>query len=366
MCNPGFIRAVVQMLKMKRKPTMTDIAKRAGVSKNTVSLALRNDPRIPSATRGRIRRIADKLGYRKNPTVAHLMVQLRANRTGSFQASLALLNANIDPKAFQRHPTVPTYVEGCRRRAAHLGYTLDEFWLHDPMLDGERLNKILLTRGIRGVIVVGLMRENHLPTRFYSTWENFPSVVTGVRTREPSLSFASTDQHMLTLRAFENVLRLGYERPALVLDHVIDRLIEGRFTSGMLIAQQALPVSRRVRPFYKVIEAREDPGLFRQWFEREKPDLILTLYNDVRRWVGAMGLRVPDDIGLAQLEWRKDHPDWAGMNQHNDVTGEAAVEMVISMIHNTERGIPVFPRGTFIGSTWVNGRTVKGEILPAN
>ena len=205
---------------------MTDVARRAGVSKNTVSLALRNDPRIPAVTRGRIRRIAEKLGYRKNPTVAHLMVQLRANRTRSYQASLALLNANLDSGAFLRHPTVPTYVEGCRRRAEQLGYKTDEFWLHDAELDGEGLNKILNARGIRGVIVVGLMRENHLPPRFHSTWEKFPTVVTGVRTRAPSLSFTSTDQHMLTLRAFEHVLRLGYQRPALVLDHVIDRLVE--------------------------------------------------------------------------------------------------------------------------------------------
>lgn len=34
-----------------KRVTMTDVARRAGVSKNTVSLALRNDPQIPEATR---------------------------------------------------------------------------------------------------------------------------------------------------------------------------------------------------------------------------------------------------------------------------------------------------------------------------
>jgi LacI family transcriptional regulator len=47
------------------------------------------------------------------------------------------------------------------------------------------------------------------------------------------------------------------------------------------------------------------------------------------------------------------------MNQHNDVVGEAAVEMVIGMIHNNELGIPDFPRATLVGSTWVNGKTVR-------
>jgi len=344
---------------------MMDVARRAGVSKNTVSLALRNDGRLPEGTRERIRAVAAAMGYRKNPTIANLMVQLRANRTKSPAATLALLNANADREAFRRHPTVPSYVAGCRRRAEELGYACDEFWLHDAQLNGERLNRILHTRGIRGVVVIGLMQENHLPPQFLSTWEAFPCVVTGVRTREPSLSFASTDQHMLTLRAVEQVLELGYCRPALVLDRVIDRLIEGRFTSGMLIAQQSLPAARRLRPFYAVREAHQQPGLFAEWFRKERPDVILTLYHDVMHWLRRMKVSVPETVGLVQLEWRADHPEWAGMDQHNDITGEAAVEMVVSMIQNGERGMPLFPRATFIDSTWVNGKTVR-QVAPPN
>ena len=335
---------------------MSDIAKKAGVSKNTVSLAMRNDPQIPPSTRDRIKAIAQELGYQTNPTVAHLMAQMR--RSPGIKASLAILNANLDAKAFSRHPTVPTYVEGCRRRAAQLGYSLDEFWLNDPSLDGDRLVKILRARGIRGAVIVGLMNENRLPEKFLPVWQQYPCVVTGVRTRNPALSFAATDQHILALRAFENALRLGYKRPALVLDHVIDRLVEGRFTAGVLIAQQKLAQKQRLKPFYMVTEARENPDLFRRWFKKEKPDAILTLYNVVKEWVEQMGLKIPRDLGLIQLEWRKDNPSWAGMDQHNDITGEAAVEMAIAMIHNNQKGVPNFPRATLIGSTWVDGATV--------
>ena len=338
---------------------MLDVARAAGVSKNTVSLALRNDPQIPAATRQRIARIADRLNYRKNPVVGHLMAQLRTGIMTGHKATLAILNANPEADAFRAHPTIPTYVEGCRRRAAQQGYGLDEFWLGDPRLDGEKLNRILLTRGIRGALVVGLMNDNRLPARFRATWETFPCVVTGVRTHDPALSFACTDHHVLAMRATENALRLGYRRPALVLDAAIDDLIEGRFSAGVQIAQRPLPTSRRLRPFYDHPADTQRERSFRAWLAREKPDVILTLYHVVHTWVERAGLRVPHDLGLVQLEWRADHARWAGMDQHNDIVGEAAVEMLIGMIHHGERGIPVSPRATLIGSTWVDGTTVR-------
>jgi len=344
---------------MSAKPvTMTALALRLGVSKNTISLALRHDPQIPEKTRRRIQRLADKLGYTKNPTVAHLMTQLRRSKSARYQSPLALLNANVDPDAFHRHPTIPTYVKGCRKRAAELGYSLDEFWLHDESLNGERLNKILHTRNIRGAIVVGLMKENRLPDRFLTTWRTFHTVVTGVRTHEPALSFACTDHHMLAMTAFQKAIELGYRRPALVLDHVIDGLTDGRFSAGMQIAQAQIPASRRTKPFYFVEEARKEPSLFYAWFEKEKPDVLLTLYNVVRHW-----LQDRRDIGMIQLEWRAQSPEWAGMNQHNDLVGEAAVEMVINLIHNNDPCIPDFPRATLLGSTWVDGTTAKLGLL---
>ncbi len=347
---------------MKKSPTMADVARAAGVSKNTVSLALRNSPQIPEVTRRRIAATARRLKYRKNAVVAQLMTEMRRARAPGFQSVLALLNANLDRQAFRDHPTIPVYVEGCRRRAQELGYTLDEFWLHDPDLDGVRLNTIFEARGIRGALVVGLMRENRLPDRFLPTWAGFPAVVTGVRTRDPALSFASTDHHILAMRAFQRGIELGYRRPALVIDPVIDRLVDGRFSAGVRTAQQDIPARQRARPFFLTGETEAEEKRFGLWLKKERPDAILTLYNVVRRWLANLPVAVPRDVGLIQLEWRTDSPDWAGMDQHNDVVGGAAVEMLVGMIHNHETGIPAFPRATLVGSTWVDGATVSLAI----
>lgn len=344
---------------------MAQVAKAAGVSKNTVSLALRGSPRIAEETRNRISEIAVKMGYNLNPTVAHLMSELRQSRAPGFQATLAIVNAYRDREAFRTHPTIPSYVKGCVRRTAKLGYGLDEFWLHDPELTETRWLSILRARNIRGLLIVGLMHQNRLPERLSCLWEEFPVVITGVRLHEPTLSFACSDHHALALQAFEKAVSLGYRRPALVLDEVIDQLVEGRFTAGFLTGQSRfVPPRQRTRPFFSVTAARQNPKVFAEWLEETNPDVIFTLYHEVRRWLQALGKRVPDDVGLIQYEWRDDHGDWAGMHQHNDLVGEAAVDMLVTMIHHHERGVPEHPRATMIGSSWVDGTTVAKQTGP--
>jgi LacI family transcriptional regulator len=149
----------------------------------------------------------------------------------------------------------------------------------------------------------------------------------------------------------------------LVVEERIDRLVEGRFSGAMLTAQRSLPVARRVPAFMGDQQPRADGEPFRQWFERYEPDVLLSLYNIVFPWLKDGGRRVPQDVGVIQLEWRASHPEIAGMNQHNDAVGEAAVDMVVGQIHRNECGIPAFPRATLIGASWVDGASVRSPAI---
>jgi LacI family transcriptional regulator len=223
---------------------------------------------------------------------------------------------------------------------------------------------MLRARSILGVIVVGLMNESRLPPRFSGTWQNHAVVVTGVRTREPTLSFACVDHHALVLEAMERARQLGYRRPALVLERGIDRLVDGRFGSGFWTAQQGLPEADRAPAFLDVEAARAEPGRFRAWLEAARPDALLTLHTVVREWLEAAGLRAPRDLGLIQLERRRGCADWSGMDQHNDLVGEAAVDMLLAALHGGEPGLPAAPRATLITASWTEGRTTR-RLEPA-
>lgn len=339
---------------------MVTIANEIGVSKATVSLALRNSPEVSVDMKRKVRRVAKRLGYQLNPVLGQLLSQIR--NQDNYRATLALVNAHSNISSLRTHPTIPEYVHGIRSRVDSLGYRLDTFWLHDTDTQAERLKSIMLARGIKGVLVVGLMNDCAFPQKLLPIVEQLPMVVTGVRTRNPTLPYVCVDHHGLALQAVENALRLGYRRPGLVLDKTIDELVEGRFSSGYLYGQMRLSAECRLNPFHDTTHAESDLGVFEDWLREEKPDVIFTLYNDVEAWLEKLGFKVPHDIGLIQLEWRKNEPRWAGMRQHNDHTGEAAVDTLIGMIHRGETGTSAEPRALLIAPSWQDGVTVKPSV----
>lgn len=335
-----------------KRVTLNDVARASGLTKSAVSLALRNDPRIPPATRKRVAACAKKLGYERNAVVAHLMSQLRRGTEPGPAATIALLNLNEDPNAFTRHPTIPVYVRGIRQRASALGYALDTITQPAATMDGDRLPRILHARGVRGCILTGLMRSNRLPRQLAPLWQRFPCVITGVRTVDPQVPFACADHHAVSQLAVAMALRSGSKRPALVLDRGIDELVQGRFTAGFLIAQREIPSASRIPPFYHSHEGDKPPPAFQRWFGRHRPDAILTLYHAVEDWLRASGVREPRDVTLVQLEHRPHKPAWRGVNQHNDRTGSAAVDLLVQMIHAGETALQTDPRAILIEPSW--------------
>jgi DNA-binding LacI/PurR family transcriptional regulator len=70
-----------------RRPTIIDVAARAGVSKSLVSLAMRGDPRVAESSRLRIEEAARELGYRTN-WAARSLSTLRSGTVGVLVADL--------------------------------------------------------------------------------------------------------------------------------------------------------------------------------------------------------------------------------------------------------------------------------------
>src|SRR5687767_11084669 len=77
-------------------PSLEQIAKRAGVSRSTVSRVMRNDPRISAATARRVREAAKDLDYRPNPLLSTLMERVRVGRNVSYQGTIGVVTDEAD------------------------------------------------------------------------------------------------------------------------------------------------------------------------------------------------------------------------------------------------------------------------------
>ena len=116
---------------MPRRITVRDIAKEVGVSHTTVSLALRNNPRISDKLREKIQNKAKEMGYSPDPMLSALSNYRLNNQEHPVQAALAWINPWNPPEKLRSFKVFDLYWKGASQTAGNLGYRLEEFILKD-------------------------------------------------------------------------------------------------------------------------------------------------------------------------------------------------------------------------------------------
>ena len=102
--------------------TQRDIAKVLGISNATVSLALRDSPRILEPRRKEIQAMAEQMGYHPNPAAATLAYQKRLSTQRSIHASIAWLNLWKEPAELRKVSLFNEYWKGAAACAEKFGY----------------------------------------------------------------------------------------------------------------------------------------------------------------------------------------------------------------------------------------------------
>lgn len=334
---------------------MQQIADAAGVSRMTVSLALRNHPRIPIDTRERIRQVAEKLGYRPDPQVSKLMAYLPRAKPMRPHSTIGLLTSAGRPQPWKFNRHFEKFYDGARRRAEELGYRLDEFWLKEPGLTSRRLTKILDTRSVEGLLIGPLYHPSgHLSIDF----SRFAAAEYGQNVWRPRLHRADHNQYHGMLLAMRNLQRLGYKRIGLAILERFDRRVVHTWEGAYLFSQQKLRSADRLLP---LVEEGADRQTFASWFKRVRPDVVVASHLEVRDWIRAAGARVPEDVGFAFLDWLDESDACAGICQHYDLIAAAAVDLIADQIHRNERGVPANPKLVLLDGEWVDGPTVRKQ-----
>ncbi len=339
---------------MERRPNLREIAAKAGVSHTTVSLALRGDRRLLPATRRRVEKIARQLGYRRDAALGALMAKLRTMRTRPAQAALGFITAWPTRHGWSEAANHRRFHAGAASRARELGYALDDFWLAEPGMTAGRMTRILLARGIRGLVLQSLP---HPRGRIALGWRHFAAVTKGVTIARPALHRVISAHYDDVRLVAAELARRGYRRPGLVLGTELNDRVDCAWLAGLHVHQRALPRGDRVPPL--ILGARQGERVFAHWFARHRPDAVLFSDQPVPRWVAALGRRVPAEVGLVHLDWSPELAPLAGLDSDPEAIGRAAIDLLVGQLHAQEYGVPRHEKIITIKGQWRDGTTVR-------
>jgi len=195
----------------KKVTSYRELAEIAGVSKATVSLALRNHPKIAKQTRTRIQNLAQLHGYRANPLVSAQMAFIKQSKTQKRPIATIGLVALKSIEAAKKDPRIPLqyYYRGVMDRAKSLGFSIDILLPFQEGLDETRLGDILSARGIRGVIFMPLSLSGPIDNLRFD-WDRFSVVAIENTFSQPRIHSVCNDEFESIGRMIRRLGRLGY------------------------------------------------------------------------------------------------------------------------------------------------------------
>lgn len=324
-------------------PTLNDIARQAGVSKMTVSRALRSGHHVREELRLRIVRTAEEMGYRPDPEFAKMMTHMRRGRARSSPRQLAFVWAEQEAETISRSSWSQQLLQGAQRQALRLGFELEEFYLAARGMTGRRLSGILEARGIPGFILSPLISRSR--GHVSMDWERFSSVVIGLGYARPQLHRVHHHHYLGMMTALRMLKKEGFRRIGFYCGSTINERMF-RAWSASFLAHHPLPQPGGL------LALRKSPskGDFLAWVKSTRPEAVIDGSHLVKPWMDATHRDSrPRHITLA---WRPDLPDVAGIDQQAEVLGAAAMDLLVTQYRQNERGIPAAPRMVMTEGLW--------------
>jgi DNA-binding LacI/PurR family transcriptional regulator len=283
---------------MKNRTRLEDIAKRVGVSKMAVSLALRGDPSIGKDTVEEIKRVADELNYVPNKIAQGLAC-------GKSYTIAAIVGGDLHDDYHNR------FLRGAIEHAISRGYTLTV-----GLTEGDIKIETDIISKFRQMMVDGylifhcgdsanyaLMKEEGIPFVLYTKYfEDF------------DCNYVVCDDVLGGYRMTKYFISLGHKRIAFVYDQGLEKSSEvvNRLKGYKAALQESgIPFeSGWVQPYRFSFKAsdfsQQNPALAQYLHSGDAPTAIFVC-NDVVASafyiaIKSMGYRIPQDFSIAGYE----------------------------------------------------------------
>lgn len=298
-----------------KRPTMADVALRAGVSRALVSIVVRGVPGASDATRARVMAAAEEVGYRPDAR-ARLLASGRSRQLGVVFLAAGSFHHEL--------------LDGIYRAADAAGYEVILSAL-TPSRDETRAAQSLLDFRCEGVIQLGPETAHPVIAG------QVPVVVVGWHVADPAVDVVRTSDETGMREAVDHLVGLGHRE----LVHVDggDGVIATGRRRAFTAAVQRHGLAGEVVPGGHVLH--DGLAAARRLLQRERlPDAVIAFNDDVASALvetfAHAGLRVPQDVAVVgwddtQLA-RLPHLDLTTVRQDAGELARLAVERCVARL----------------------------------
>lgn len=334
--------------------SVRELAKALGLSHTTVSDALRNKPRVKKETRERVLKAAKEAGYKHNPLAGALMSEMRRSGAGSFRGVLAVVDLESSDQRLSAARRYHREVfAGAEEMGNELGFKTEIFVLGSEGLTVARLNTILKSRGIRGLLILPAATA---PDIRNLDWDVYAGIYTDYIIERPALDSVCSDHFRSMVVAMRKLEELGYKRPGLVLHKAHDQRLLYRWEAAYRIQDSRSDQFDAIEPL--VLEDIDEDS-FKDWFEEEGPDVVLSHRPEVLEWMQDMGAQVPETHGFCCLNVMNSEDPVSGLDLRPHLIGRRGLELLVGQLHRNAYGIPDPASTTTIPAIWIDGPTTR-------
>ncbi|WP_432824561.1 LacI family DNA-binding transcriptional regulator [Dactylosporangium sp. CA-092794] len=188
-----------------RRPTMSDIARRVGVSRVAVSYALNGRPGVSDDLRERVREVAAELGF----TAHRAAVAMHGASAGVVGLALRRTSAALRSEVFRRQ-----FIAGLQTELYSRGCGLALQFVAGPDEEIAIYRRWHAERRVDGVILTDLRADDPRPAAALEL--GLPAVVAGGAGPLPGLANLSTDEPAAAAKITGYLAALGHRRIARV------------------------------------------------------------------------------------------------------------------------------------------------------
>ncbi|MCF3651653.1 LacI family DNA-binding transcriptional regulator [Synoicihabitans lomoniglobus] len=333
-------------------PTLRTLAKELGLSRTTVSDALRGSPRVKAKTIERVRAAADAAGYQRNPLTGTVMSLLRRSGGQEFRGVIGIIDFVPEDRSPHAQRYADAVVAGIDRRADELGFKAERFEVGPKGMHLKRLDTIMHTRGIQALIILPAVG---FPDLTALNWNRYTAVYTDYFIDRPGLHCVCSDHYRSMVALLNETHRRGYRRPGLYMEIPLDERLQFRWEGAFVALQKYLPDITEVPPLRLAKISKKE---FLIWFKKHNPDVVFGHDSDALQWMKEAGARVPETHSYVCLNSLRAQTGCTALDFQSGQLGARSAELVTAQLLHNELGVPREPSLTTLPALLVEGNTL--------